>query len=1591
VSAALAVATRKREGGAPAVQHEAAPDTDAETARPEVGVPRWLQHRAAGAAGDDSRPRLQHKCAACAAGGAPCPACAEEEAERLQKKEQPGNGAHQAQAPARIHALAHHGVQSAHAPLPHFARIQAAFGRHDLSDVKAQVGGPAGEANDRMRSLGYTVGDRIGFRASPDLRLAAHEATHVVQQRAGVQLKDGVGRPGDGYEQQADAVADAVERGESAEPLLDRAPGGSSPTPVLAHKTAATEPDEVPVQHRLAIDATRLFEPPAPPAPVVRTPSGGKGKAAPGAEGEGKTAQQPGAAKDGTDAAADADAGAPPAAGTKSAGTGGTDAGSADDSRGAPGNTGNAAATPGGGSPGTQPGGADPKACTGTGKATRYKAPKEEPAEKPKEQPPDEKTANKSKAEASADTPEVPEPDDCRETLAAQPGGQAAAPAGAAPSGAPGSATPAGAAPSGTAPAQNGGAPPAQDGGPPPAQAAPAKAGADADAGPTGRGDAGVAAEDDGQAEAGDSARGTLDAAVGQAEGQRTGAVAAYMASAAALAMASDGTRALHSTTRFAARPEASSADVIRAAEGSKRVDGFFAQAADRLNGAIAFASQQLPDRLGAQAEAGKAQLAAAIENQKSAISGRIEQARTQAQVDAATAREQVLIQADVFATEATAQTSTAIETLRAGHAKAMGQVDPLESATLDRVNQIFAEGRVSLEALGPKVGAECVARGEEFANEYEAFKINRIDDDWWNGYLTDRQAEAQQNAARETADGFRKSVIDSAKQQARDVTKAHRKTNRCAVIAAASRARDTLDQQLTTITAALEAARDTALQQAGETRDRLLASIDGNLAATLHQLDQQEHDQRQAVDDTGYMQQVMLEQVAHASAASLQRSVVDAVAMAQSGLATVQAQFAASPSPDLEALDAALALAARRIDDAVGSLEAGLDSGAVAAEEQLVGITQQGLASLDGVTESSDQLAAATGGGFGTAMGAIASSDNFAAMRSGFTQQVQQTAAGGSAALLQAVGGMSQACEAVIGQSTTALAAAARDLEQNLRTSKQGLECEIPKRADAAAAKEAPAWKRAIAIVLIYYVIVIMIVVTVVTFGSAGIIAGIIVGAIVGAVTSAMISVATSLWNNQSLSGWEILKAAAIGALTGAIGGGLGAWMGKAIHGAVWAWKLAATVGFAVTFDAATQIVTQLLHGGFSYEHFSVKQLGLTALIAIVTFGIGAKFGGKIQIGGGARAPTAGGVHPIETPPAGVHPTEPPVATPQGAEPPTTTARPGETTTPAAGPKEPTVPAGQAGEPLTPPTPETPQTETPTPAARPTEPPVAAPQGAEPPTTTARPGETTTPTAGPKEPTVPAGKAGEPPTPPTPETPTVEAGAAPKTPEEAATLETTANKESEDLTPAEATTEREVAGRGKGEPVNDPPFTTEHELPNGHEVLEAPEGKSFKRCSGSCAIYDAEGNLIEIVDEVPAPGAAQDSKGVAHDIGVQQGREAASADPWGLQEAPDWVNPLENQGKYGQGFDDVLIDAAGNECLAEYKGGEAELRPGQMEREWVQDVINRMRATGDTYWADRLQAALDAGRLRGVAYSTPIDPVTGVPGPTTVINRWTY
>ncbi|HUQ03195.1 MAG TPA: DUF4157 domain-containing protein [Kofleriaceae bacterium] len=123
--------------------------------------------------------------------------------------------------PFAVHLVAREGVAGHAATLPHLEAIQRAFGHHDVSGVRAHVGGAAADAADAIGARAYATGDDIAFATSPDVRQAAHEAAHIVQQRAGVRLEGGVGATGDVYEQHADAVAELVVRGESAEALLD--------------------------------------------------------------------------------------------------------------------------------------------------------------------------------------------------------------------------------------------------------------------------------------------------------------------------------------------------------------------------------------------------------------------------------------------------------------------------------------------------------------------------------------------------------------------------------------------------------------------------------------------------------------------------------------------------------------------------------------------------------------------------------------------------------------------------------------------------------------------------------------------------------------------------------------------------------------------------------------------------------------------------------------------------------------------------------------------------------------------------------------------------------------------------------------------------------------------------------------------------------------------------------------------------------------------------------------------------------------------------------------------------------------------------
>jgi hypothetical protein len=127
---------------------------------------------------------------------------------------------------APVHEAAERGTATPSSRMPFADRIQQLFGRHDVSSIQAHTGPDAAASTQAMGAAAYATGDHVVFGGAPDLHTAAHEAAHVVQQRAGVHLKSNVGAAGDPYEAHADRVADHVVQGRSAEPVLDEMVGG---------------------------------------------------------------------------------------------------------------------------------------------------------------------------------------------------------------------------------------------------------------------------------------------------------------------------------------------------------------------------------------------------------------------------------------------------------------------------------------------------------------------------------------------------------------------------------------------------------------------------------------------------------------------------------------------------------------------------------------------------------------------------------------------------------------------------------------------------------------------------------------------------------------------------------------------------------------------------------------------------------------------------------------------------------------------------------------------------------------------------------------------------------------------------------------------------------------------------------------------------------------------------------------------------------------------------------------------------------------------------------------------------------------------
>jgi hypothetical protein len=1062
----------------------------------------------------------------------------------------------------------------------------------DLNHVRVHSDSRANEATKSIKAKAFTHKNNIFLgpgQSANDLSLMSHESTHVVQQT----------------------------------PMAQRKP----------LETTGDEVEEVPeeqdrLQTRLEVNARREFEPPMEGVTeveaVVGRSAGGEKESVEGAgaevegeagveaetsegetESEGKTgvaegrASEAGSAAEGTSVTTDSErANDEGGGGAVPESAGGPGEGSAsgagpETGDGARGDDHEAGGAGGSDSAGPQPGGAGGPGggggtavantggqgrCTGSTAAECFDEDSEDPAEEPSERPPNPEATRVNEETSEGDEEDLPEVDDCSQQEVSSATAETAQSTGEL----------------GTAEAPAPVEQTAPEGG---EEAGVATEGAEGE----GAGGAGGGA---GAAEGGGP---SPEAGVAQGEGQRNDAVAGYSSSTAELLDTANGIPALRTGTEFANSP--GNVDPINRREARQRMDRFFTNAARRLDQAVEFASQAAPDQLGSQAEAAKADISASMVSQKSAISARIQIARRQARADAAMARQEVNAQTETFIGTIETETAGAIESLTDAHTDGLGEVDSLETSTLATINTIYSDGRTQLEGLGNTVGDECTSIGATYASTYEGFS-NCTENGFWDGNLSQRRAAAQADAARSVAEGYHDRMVEAARKRAREVTRNGRKEDRCAVINSAITSRDTLRQTLANLTSAMESSRDTSIEQAQGTRDSIISNIDSSLTITLRQLGQQEHDQRQAVNNTGYMQQLIQEQLAHAGATSIQRIVTQIGNSVEDGLLDLKAQFAAIEPPDADMLDQAIGEVTQRIDGAFATLQSRIQGGTDRAGGELANALQTSLSSLTDITQGNDEQAGSLSEGFLLSMSQIAGTDHFATQRVGFMQQVQTSASEGITSLKQAVDSMLRGCDTTMDGARVKVRQAAEGLEQNLRQSKQGIECEIAGKAYEAASKEAPAWKRLVAVLLIILVVVIIIAVIVASGGTAlaalaaavgPIAAGMIVGAAVGAVIAGLTTAASNLWNNRDVT-TGLLSAIAWGALTGLVGGGLGAWVGGLVKGAAVGWQVAAELVSAAGLD----VVFQFLQGGLSFEIFSWKGLGLGLIITLVTFGAG-------------------------------------------------------------------------------------------------------------------------------------------------------------------------------------------------------------------------------------------------------------------------------------------------------------------------------------------------------------------------------------------------
>jgi hypothetical protein len=658
-----------------------------------------------------------------------------------------------------------------------------------------------------------------------------------------------------------------------------------------------------------------------------------------------------------------------------------------------------------------------------------------------------------------------------------------------------------------------------------------------------------------------DVQRPDLGPAITDAERQRDATIGALEGEQLAAAVPIAGLdEMVASSIRFA--PPSANADAARDHETSQSIASTaIAGAAGEVRAAATAAARVTIERLGPALASAKLDIARSAAIAKQEISAGFEAARADARRDAAQARGEVdaaFIASVIRAVMGTVTTAAAIEAERRATS---GLVDAAAVAEQGIVGRKVIEGQLALIRIGVEKGHRAIKIGDAAWSHYHKGRINRKDS-FLKGHLTDRRAEARKKAARDTSVAYRDQFVNAAANQAWQFGRA--KPSYCKqVVATTMGAQRVIEQQASAFTAALGEMLPQVLSDASDARSQLIGAIDDKLAQQLRTLDRNEQAQRQAADDTAYLQQVVAEQTARAAATQLLRGTSRAAQALYDILAEARARLEGSESPPPAQVRAAMDQLRGTIASGVAHLGeqhgAGVDDAEAALRDQ-VDRARLGLEELD---EHAIEIAANLSLGFGAAMEAAgaAAARAFKGLSDGYDQQLQKLLVtamiGFTCALAGVMTAFAKLNEAIDKGSTSQATQLGQSFDEQLgdrqpqatpsdgcteakpATKVRTLPQDITQYACEAANQEKPAWEEVLKWVLIIIVIVaIMVVLGPIVAELVG--EGLLFLAAMGAITSVAVNGINNLFAGRPFFKGA-LKAAVIGAISGLVSGGLG------------------------------------------------------------------------------------------------------------------------------------------------------------------------------------------------------------------------------------------------------------------------------------------------------------------------------------------------------------------------------------------------------------------------------------------------------------------